>query len=113
MEKQRLNLREALVLALPFLMLLLAYGLVTGKVNFNHWPPNVEMRIGFWWPVVWCAVIYFFLLMNLCERRKGTWKWYSSGLASLFIIIILWFIIAPIYEASVGRTERYKVGIDY
>jgi hypothetical protein len=112
-EKQRLKLGEALFLALPFLVLLLAYGLVTGKVNFNQWPPNVPMNIGFWFPVIFCAIIYFFLLLNLHERRKGTWKWYREGLISLLVIIYVWYSIAPIYEASIGRAQRHKVGIHY
>lgn len=113
MKKQRLTLGEALVFALPFLALLLAYGLITGKVDINVWPPNIEMRIGFWFPVIFCTIIYSFLLLNLYGRRKGNWKWYREGLISVFVIICIWYIVSPLYEASISRTERYKVGIHY
>ena len=112
-EKQRLKLGEAFVLALPFLVLLLVYGLVTGKINFVQWPPNVEMRAGFWLPVVFCSIIYFYVLLNLHERRKGDWKWYKEGLISAVIILILWCIVSPVYERSVWMTERHKVGLSY
>jgi hypothetical protein len=111
--KQRLKLREIILFGLPFLAFLLAYGLITNKLNFNQWPPNVDMTIGFWFPVIFCALIYFLLLLNLYEWGKGTWKWYKEGLVSVLTIIIFWYIVSPVYEANIGRTERYKVGIHY
>ena len=111
--KQRLKLGEIIFLALPFLAFLLAYGLITKKLNFNQWPPNVDMTIGFWFPVIFCSLIYFLLLFNLYERRKGTWKWHREGLVSVFTIILLWYIVSPVYKASISRVERHKVGIRY
>lgn len=111
--KQGPKLGEAFFLALPFLAWLLAYGLVTGTVKFNQWPPNVEMHMSFGFPVIFSALIYFLLLLNLYARRKGTWKWYQDGLVSILAIVIFWYIISPIYKESVGRTERHKVGIHY
>ena len=111
--KQRLKLGESIVLVLPFLAFLLIYGLITNKLSFSQWPPHVDMTIGFWFPVIFCALIYFLLLLNLYERRKGTWKWYKEGLVSIFTIILLWYIVSPIYKASIGRAERYKFGIHY
>jgi uncharacterized BrkB/YihY/UPF0761 family membrane protein len=111
--KQRLKLSEIIVLALPFLALLLAYGLVTNKLDFSQWPPSVKMSIGFWFPVIFCILIYFFFLLNLYEKRKGTWKWYKEGLVSVLTLILFWYIVSPIYKASIGRTERHKVGIHY
>jgi len=111
--KQKLKLGESAFLALPFLALLLIYGLITNKLNFNQWPPNVDRSIGFWFPVIFCALIYFSFLLNLYERRKGTWKWYKEGLISVLTIILFWYIVSPIYQANIGRTERHKVGIQY
>jgi hypothetical protein len=111
--KQRLKLGEIILLALPFLAFLLAYDLITKKVNFNQWPPNIDMTIGFWFPVIFCALIYFLLLLNLYERRKGTWKWYKEGLVSVFTIILFWYIVSPVYKTNIARTERQKVGIHY
>ena len=111
--KPKLKLSESALLALPFLVLLLAYGLMTNKLSFNQWPPNVDSSIGFWFPVIFCALIYLLLLLNLHERRKGTWKWYKEGLILVLTIIIFWYIISPIYQANINRTERHKVGIHY
>jgi hypothetical protein len=112
-EKQRLTLGEALLLALPFLLLLLVYSLVTGKVNFYRWPPVVEMRAGFWLPVVFCSILYFYVLLNLHERRKGDWKWYREGMISAVTLIVLWCILSPVYEHNVWMAERHKVGLSH
>jgi hypothetical protein len=103
----------SVIFAAPFLALLLFYGLATGKISFVQWPPIVEMCAGFWIPVVFCSIIYLYVLLNLHERRKGDWKWYREGLISAAILVIIWLIVAPVFEASIGRTERHKVGIHY
>ncbi len=112
-EKQKLNLGEARAFAVPFLALLLFYGLTTGKISFVQWPPIIEMRAGFWIPVVFSAIIYLYVLLNLHERRKGDWKWYREGLVSVVILLILWGILSPVFERSVWMQERHKVGLSH
>ncbi|BCM88852.1 hypothetical protein IAD21_00694 [Abditibacteriota bacterium] len=112
MRKRGVTLGEAVGLALPFGALLLAYGVVTGKVDFSQGSPVVEMRAGFWLPVIFCFCIYICLLLNLNERRKGTWNW-AHGLAQMLILAVLWFMISPIYDNSLWQTERHKLGVHY
>jgi hypothetical protein len=112
-DKPRQYLFEALVLALPFLALILAYGLVTGKISFSQWPPIVEMRAAFWIPVIFCAITYFYVLLNLYYKRRGNWIWYREGLISGIILVVLWCILAPMYDHSLWSVERSKVGMSH
>lgn len=103
---------EAFLLALPFLAFIFVFSLAAGSLNL-YWWPYVANNAGFWIPVVFCAIVYFYLLVNLIERRKGGWKWYREGLISIVVIVLFWCIISPIYKRSISIDERVKVKIFY
>lgn len=102
---------EALLIALLFLTFILVFGLTTGRLNFDQWPPQVEMKPGFWLPVILSSTVYLYVLMNLHMGRQGKWKWYREGLITAIIIVVIWWIMAPSYQESIGMTERHKVGL--
>lgn len=112
-QKHKLQMSEALLLALPFLALPIAWGLYSGKLSLNQWPPQAEMRAGLWFPFFFCVTVYIHVLWNLSALRDGSWKWYQLGLISVVGVLLVWMVGMSIFEASVGRTERYKLGLDY
>jgi uncharacterized Tic20 family protein len=88
-QKSKLKLGEALLVLSPFLAFILIYGLLTGTLIFNGWPPQIENSAAFFMLVVYCAVIYAFTLMNLHARRQEEWKRYRDGLTSAIIVIMM------------------------
>jgi hypothetical protein len=108
--RRGLTITDALVLALPFLGFILAFGLYTDQLTLRQWPPQARMSSGFWGPVIIIGATYLFLLMNAHSLRKHDWTW-KDGLVSVVIIVILWVTLAPTFERSLWIGERRKLGL--
>jgi uncharacterized BrkB/YihY/UPF0761 family membrane protein len=109
-KKQKLGFGESLLVALPFVLFLVIFAHLAKRVDFSAWPPKTVMRASLWLPVIFTALTYLFVVMNLHSKSKGEWSW-RDGLVAGVALIVVWLILQPVYEMSMWSAERNRLGL--
>lgn len=109
-KQQKLGFGEALLVAFPFTIFLIAFAHFSKGVDFSVWPPKAVMRASLWLPIIFIAFTYLLVLINLHGKRKGEWSW-RDGLVTGVVLVVLWLMLQYPYEVSVWSVERVRAGL--